>query len=178
MSLVSLYIPDAPVEDIVARRIRLELGGQEYLLPTLSMECGDAWRAAVNAAAPAAIAALDDLADFVSVVAYLNNQVETVYELLRRYDELGLGYRGRSELVLPDWPTARALASEEDIVTAFLGVLKRAYPFAVVVLLAASSGIPAARMPSPATETEPTSSGPTRPARPNTAGRRRRSARS
>jgi hypothetical protein len=177
VSLLS-YLPTRSAEEILAGEVRVVLGRRDYVLPVLPIERNEQWTQAENTALGPVLAGLDEQQTSAELFAYLCRLSSTVYAQLVSYDELGIDPDlGRIERVLPPWTEARKIATESEIVSAFLGVLAAAYPLAVELLrLAVTTGTLAA-MASRATASEaPDSSAPISRSERRSAGRRARRA--
>jgi hypothetical protein len=175
MSLLR-YLPTPTAEEIVSGRMRIVLGRQDYLLPVLPIERNEQWQRAEDAALGVARALLDEQKEAAETLAFLARQAETMYAQLVAYDGLGIDPElDRIERILPDWEAARKVATESQILAAFLTVLAFAYPLAVDLLRVTEVGL--FMMASQATASEaPVSSVPTSRRERRSAGRRAKSA--
>jgi hypothetical protein len=157
MDLGSL-LPPRSIEDILAERVRLVIGGEVYDLPALVIEKNDEWKASLEADLTGMLAALDEAGNDVgSIVATLSQEPTRLLNLLRSYDATG---------VLPDDATIRASMTPIGILRAVLEVWRAANPLVDIAVAGMSLN-----------EVMPKRSRrPTNVSRPNTAGRSAKSA--
>lgn len=124
--LLKEFLPERSAEDIWAERIRLRLGGQEFILSVLPMAANDVWKAKVSERAAGLFAGLDGLKTMGDVIAIFGTvETSTMVELLRAYDRDG---------VLPDDGWLRENVSEQSVLRAFLEVFATANPTMAAVL--------------------------------------------
>lgn len=118
MDLASL-LPPRSVEDILAERVRLSIGGQEYHLPALVIARNEAWKAKLDAEMTALLARAQDEDDPGKVLEALAADTAPFLDLLYLYDETG---------VLPDRETVRSSLTELGLLSAVLEVWRAANP--------------------------------------------------
>lgn len=119
------FLPERSAEDILAERIRLTLGGTEYVLPVLTIEQNEAFRVTLNTNLGGLLAGFDQLDSLPSIMARLGQATPVILETLAAYDREGQ---------LPAAAVLRSTCTEVAVSRAFFGVLAAAYPLAAVAL--------------------------------------------
>lgn len=168
------FLPERSAEDILAERIRLTLGGTEYVLPVLTIEQNEVFRASLSTRLGALMAGFDQLDSMPVILGRLGAATPVILEVLAAYDR---------DSILPPAEQLRTTCTEVAVSRAFFGVLAAAYPLAAAaldsvlsspellgVLLAEMAPKPTPAPPPTAGSSEPSST----PAAP-TAGPRKRS---
>ncbi len=138
---VRRFMPDvAPTRsagDILAGRIRVTIGRQEYVLPVLTRAAETRWLASLDASFNAYAAALESAPDSGSALALLAAHPDELYEMLLAYDETH---------VLPSHSEWAETGTSAEVVYAILEVWRAANPlldYAVAATTAAwTSGTP------------------------------------
>ena len=158
------FLPDRSAEDIFAGRIRLNLGGTEYVLPTLVIEDEEAWLAKMESSPLAAVLG-NAVSDSEAVLALMASSTATVpiLDALYAYDTSG---------VLPPREELRRSARPIEAVRALLEVWQAAHPLLGISLLGMQEMSRSLESLTPGPSPAPMSSPPT-----PMAGRRRKSAR-
>ncbi len=169
--LIKALLPERAVEDVLTGRLRMVLGGEEFVLPVLTIAKADEWRDTLAATAGNVMGLLEQQATVPSVMAWLSSNTDVLLVLIRAYDVTG---------VLPDDEWIRENATEPDVLKGFMLLLAASYPFVAAALdiLAANPGalrLVLEEFGTPTTS-QPESSSPTSTPRPITAGRSRASA--
>ena len=156
---VRSFAPPRSVEDILAERVRLVIGGEAYVLPALSIAANEAWKAGLEGDFVNLMTALQTAGDDVpAIVAILTRDPDWLIDHLIGYDRSG---------ILPDRAHLREGLTPLGVLRAVVEVWQAANPLADIGTLGfAMTG-------TPSSDTPPPSSSPRRP----TAGRRARSAR-
>lgn len=117
---VAGLLPPRSVEDILAERVRLTIGGQEYVLPSLTIDDNERWLAGLEAEFAALMSALDDAGDdMVSIVNTLTGDTDRLIDRLTDYDVTG---------VLPDRAAIRAGLTPIGLLRAVGSVWRAANP--------------------------------------------------
>lgn len=150
MARVSDLIPPRRLEDIVAQRVRLVLGGEVYDLLALTIADTEAWLGQMDGYVVRLLAGIDgdDLPE--RVIAALSTQGEDLMTLLLAYDKRG---------VLPPKARLRKLMTPFELLCSVLEVWRAANPLVDI-------GIDTLPKAEPPASPPPTSS-----RRRNTAGR-------
>ena len=138
-------------EDVLSGEIRVEVGGQPYVLPVLSIAANRRWKSSLTTEMGGLVAHLDDASSFADIYAALAAAEDNWLTLLRSYDQTHVLPDDLDEHVRPD-----------ELIAAVLEVWAAANPL-VGMGLALGSG------------TNGTSPGRTNGSPKSTAGRRRRS---
>lgn len=157
--MLDVIAPVRPAEDILARIVRITLGGKSYVLPVRSIRANREWKETFDERTKRVleqIRASDDADDTrAALVSALSSQINDLIDLLVSYDSSGiLPTREEIEDIEPD--------ATLDIIAAVREVLRAADPLVAIAI---------ARQ---ATRTE-TSSPPTSSPPVNITGRRRKS---
>lgn len=166
--ILTQFLPERSVEDILAGRVRLTFGGQAFDLPALTIDKCEAWQAEFSERLAQLFSGISQLDSAGAILGRLGSATDFQLELLRAYDEKN---------VLPDDAGLRAIATPDALLRATLEVLAAGYPLAasVVDLIARNPAMAKALvLELMKTQPPPPSSGSPRP----TAGRRGRSAKS
>lgn len=162
--LLRELLPERSSQDIWEERIRLRLGGQEYVLRILPMAANERWKDRVQSDAAQALAALEGVDSVADAVRVLHGvESGTLLALLHEYDIDG---------VLPDDEWMRDNVSEQAVLRSFLEVLSAAHPMLAVLVdtMIREPQVLSALM------SETRQRAPGNGSRPATAGRRARSA--
>lgn len=156
------FLPERAIEDIVAERVRLTIGGEEYILPAKVVEDNEAWLASLNADFRGLMDALDKAGDDTStIVALLTRDPDWLIDHLISYDHTG---------VLPDKATIRKGMTPIKLLMAVGEVWRAANPLVDIAAAALT-------MDSLMALTGPVASPRTGSSRRNTNGRRATSGR-
>lgn len=126
----SMFLPDvAPTRtasDIFSGRVRVTLGGREYVLPVLSWDESNEWLDALDEQAAGTLAKLDDAGDDgAEILALLEKQTDSNIAALVAWDKTGV-LPSRAELV--------RLASGAELMRAAMEVWLAANPLVVTVV--------------------------------------------
>lgn len=163
--LLAEFLPTRSSDDIIAERVRIRLGGEDILLPDLSIAETEAWQAQFAAELAVIVGQVSASDDPRLIMARLTGLVPLQLTLLRAYDRDGR---------LPDDEWIRTKASPSAVLKAFLEVLAAAHPMAAVLLdgiVRNPDSIRELIRQTPATASPP----PTNGSHPPTAGKRVRS---
>lgn len=163
--LLAEFLPSRSTEDILAERVRLRLGGEEFVLPDLPIEATEAWQTQFASELGVIYAQVGKAKAPADVMVKLLGLVPIQLSLIRGYDTSG---------VLPPDEWIRQHASPGAVLKAFLEVLAAAHP-TVGVLLDAAVRNPAAIRELMRDAPETTSPPPTNGSHPSTAGKPARS---
>jgi hypothetical protein len=151
-----LFVPELDLADVIAGRIRLTLGGEEYVLPTKTIEQNEEWQAQINRQLLSLLnAAADPKSSDQDMVRLLFAMGPEMIDLLVSYDQD----------TIPAKDVIRAKAQPHEVIRAVATIWANANPLV-------GAGIAGGTTPTPAGPT----SAPSRPSRPPTAGSRGRSA--
>jgi hypothetical protein len=135
------FLPERSAEDITAGRIRLTFGVGESARPVdlfvLPINANRAWKEKLEKTLGGVWEGLDGVADPSTMLAWLADQDTSMLDLLQAYDIHG---------VLPDKAWIEDHATNQQVLTAFLGVCAAAHPLAVSVIEAISSNSDLMRM--------------------------------
>lgn len=127
-ALVRSMLPERSPEDRAAGIIRIRLGrgkaGKEYQLPVLSIKQNRVWKKVFQDELGGLLEGLSQQADGRSVINFIGGLTEQQLVCVQAYDV---------DKVLPD---LEEVASEQQLLTAFLGVTAAAYPFAEAAMAA------------------------------------------
>jgi hypothetical protein len=158
MDLATL-MPARSVEDILAERVRLSIGGEVYTLPSLSIEATEAWVARMDGEFVGLMTGLEKAGDDIpKIVTILTSRPDRLLALLLAYD---LEHR------LPPEEELRRKLTPMGLLRAIMEVWRAANPLADIALAGLTRAIEQNGSPLP-------TSSPPRPM----AGRPRRSAES
>lgn len=119
------FLPERSAEDILAERIRLTLGGTEYVLPVLTIEQNEVFRASLSSKLGLLLAGFDQLDSMPVIMARLGASAPLLLELLGEYDQTHQ---------LPTAEQLRTTCTEVAVSRAFFGVLAAAYPLVAAAL--------------------------------------------
>ncbi len=167
------FLPERSAEDILAERIRLNLAGTEYILPVLTIEQNEAFRATLGAKLGGLLAGFDKLDSVPLILGRLGSATPVLLEVLADYDHTG---------VLPPAEQLRGSITEVAASRAFFAVVAAAYPLAAAALdsVLSSPELLAVLLDEVVPRREPptqeTLSAPSNTPAPPTAGPRKRSA--
>lgn len=138
--------PARSVEDVLAGRLRLSLGGEVYVLPVRSIAENRVWVESVEARLGAQTAALADATDLAQAALALGAvTAEQMLELVLSYDVSG---------ILPDYETAEAVVRPHELLAAVPLIGRVRHPLADLAVAIAEaeasrmSGLPSAPMSS------------------------------
>lgn len=125
---LSEFLPDRSIEDILAERVRLTIGGRDYVLAALTIEENEAWLAEVDGELAGTLEAVGDAGDDVqAILAALTGDSDSVLELLISYDKRG---------VLPPLDELRREVTPMGAIRLALTVWRAANPKADIALAA------------------------------------------
>lgn len=113
-------LPERLAEDVLAGRIRLVLGGQDYILPVRTIRENRAWREEMASELGLLTGGLAGIDSAPAIMARLAGATDAMQRLLRAYD---------GGAVLPDLDDA----TEPELLKAMFAVLAAAYPFAAAI---------------------------------------------
>jgi len=119
------FLPERSAEDILAERIRLTLGGTEYVLPVLTIEQNEVFRASLSERLGSLLAGFDKLDSMPMILGRLGAATPVLLEVVGAYDR---------DKVLPPAEVLRTTCTEVAVSRAFFGVLAAAYPLAAAAL--------------------------------------------
>lgn len=159
------FLPERAIEDIIAERVRLTIGGEVYSLPAKVVEDNEAWLAGLNTDFSALMNALANAEnDTTAVVGLLTRDPDWLIDHLISYDHTG---------VLPDKEAIRKTLTPIKLLMAVAEVWRAANPLVDITLAAMSlDNLLAITAPAPPASSPRTASSPR-----NTNGRRVTSAR-
>jgi len=121
MDLAALLGPRS-VEDTLAERVVLTIGGTEYVLPVLPMRASRDWEERLDGALVGLLAMVRDEGDDVAALLQaLSESPWPFIDLLLEYDRTG---------VLPDRDTIYSVETEMGLLCATLEVWRAAHPLA------------------------------------------------
>lgn len=89
MDLTDLVPPPSP-EDILAQVARIEMGGQEFVLPVLPIAERVRWEGNLDASLSAALSTIEGVPDVSGILAVFDGQEQALVESLAAYDRDGL----------------------------------------------------------------------------------------
>jgi hypothetical protein len=118
-------LPERSMEDILAERIRLVIGGQVYDLPVLPIAENRAWKERMDLELGYFLAALSTTDEMEAVYALFDANEALFMDLLRSYDKTG---------VLPPAADIEAALTPLGLVKAVLEVWRAARPLADIAL--------------------------------------------
>jgi hypothetical protein len=134
-------LPKRSVEDILAERIRLSVGGREYILPSLNLDDTEAWLNQINAEVSGLLSAVDAEADLGPLLAELQARQGRLVDLLVSYDKTG---------VLPPVEELRQGMTPMGLIRSVLEVWRAANPLVDIALTGLStSGLATIASPTP-----------------------------
>ena len=134
-------LPPRSVEDILAERVRLIIGGEVYDLPVLTIEQNRAWKERMDRELGMLFAAVSLEDDTDAILALFDGSEEAFMALLLSYDVHD---------VLPDRATIEAGLTPLGLIRAVLEVWRAARPLADIALLGMEAqGTPANGSPPP-----------------------------
>ncbi len=159
------FLPERAIEDIIAERVRLTIGGEEYVLPAKVVEDNEAWLAGLNADFRGLMGALANAEnDTSALVGLLTRDPNWLIDHLLSYDHTG---------VLPDRETIRKSLTPIKLLMAVAEVWRAANPLVDITLAAVTlDNLMAITAPVPSASSPRTGS-----SRRSTNGRRATSAR-
>lgn len=164
--LLAEFLPSRSTEDILAERVRLNLGREEFILPDLSIEATEAWQAQFATELGVIYAQIGQAKQPADVMVKLLGLVPLQLTLIRGYDTTG---------VLPADEWIRGNASASAVLKSFIEVLAAAHPTAGVLLDAVVRNPDLIRTLLREGTLETTSPPPTNGSHPPTGGKRVRS---
>lgn len=127
-------LPERSAEDIAAGRIRLTFGILESArtvdLSVLPISANRIWKERLEKSLGGVWEGLEGVADGSKALAWLGNQTFDMVDLLQAYDARG---------VMPDKEWILDNATDQQVLSAFLGVAAAAHPLAASLIEAASS---------------------------------------
>jgi hypothetical protein len=123
--ILTELLPKRSVEDVLAERVRVVLGGQEYVLPTLSIADAEGWRTEFARSLGVSLQGLSASSQPAVLLTYLGTQTDMVWRLISAFDKAG---------VLPSWEDVKPGTTEIGLARAFLEVVAAVYPLVVTVL--------------------------------------------
>jgi len=137
---LSALLPTRSVEDILAERVRLTIGGEEYVLPALSIEQTETWLDGLQTEVNALIGFLEMSGDDGGrIFAELTSKPARLLDYLVSYDQTG---------VLPDRDVIRRGLTPIGLLRAVLEVWRAANPL-VDIGLASMTDLLASVSPPP-----------------------------
>lgn len=125
-------LPERTAADLLAGRIRLRLGGVEYVLPVLPMKASAAWLESLDGRFTGLAENLEKAGnDVPRILELVAADEDGLLELLRTYDVHG---------ILPprDWITE--YATRPEILAATVEVWRASHPLAVTLVEATAAG--------------------------------------
>lgn len=118
--VIRSLLPERSVEDVLAGKLRLVLGGTPFTLDVLTIDKADEWRAGLLVAFGDVVGQLEEQVNVPGVVAFLGSNTASMLVLIRAYDQAG---------VLPDNDWIRSHATEPEVLRAFVLILAASFPF-------------------------------------------------
>ena len=140
MAEITDLLPKRSVEDILAERIRVSVGGREFILPSLNLDDTEAWLGSINGEAFGLLGLLDESEDIGSVLATLAASPAKLLDLLRAYDKGG---------VLPPIEELRQGFTPMGLLRTVLEVWRAANPLADITLAGLTSELGTIASPPP-----------------------------
>lgn len=141
MAEITDLLPARSVEDILAERVRLSVGGREFILPSLNLDDTEAWLTSINAEVAGLLAAVDADVDLGSLLAQLQSRQSALLDLLVSYDKTG---------VLPPLDELRKGLTPMGLIRSVLEVWRAANPLVDIALSGLStSGLATIASPTP-----------------------------
>jgi hypothetical protein len=157
------FLPERTIEDMIAERVRLTIGGEVYILPAKVVEDNEVWLSGLNGDFRGLMEALSKSGDDYSVVVgLLTRDPDWLIDHLISYDHTG---------VLPDKAVIRKSLTPIKLLMAVAEVWRAANPLVDIALAAMTMDTLLAL-----TAPTPTALPPTGSSRRNTNGRRATSA--
>lgn len=127
MELRDLLPEPRSVEDVLGRRIRLVIDGEEFVLPVLAIRENRVWTDRLDGEVVRVLAAIDDAGDDIgAVLAALSKAPGRFMNLLLTYDLHG---------ILPSRERIEAVWTEVDLLMACLEVWRAAHPLVDIGLV-------------------------------------------
>lgn len=127
-------LPERSAEDITAGRIRFTLGiaesAREVDLSVLPINANRIWKERLEKALGGVWEGLDGIANPTAMLGWLAGTTESQVDLLQAYD---------ARSVLPEAAWIYDNATDQQVLSAFLGVCAAAHPLAVSVIDAVST---------------------------------------
>jgi hypothetical protein len=118
-------VPERTVEDVLASRLRMRFGEQEFVLKVLTIEESDHWRDQVEANASDVLERLGGEANAAGLLTFMGMQTPLLLGLIHEYDVHD---------ILPDDVWLKRNATEPEVLKAFILCVVAAYPFVAAVL--------------------------------------------
>lgn len=150
-------MPERAVEDILAARVRVSVGGQLYELPVLPRAANRRWKETIEGQLGALLSTLDATEDVPTLLAALTAQQDALLDLLISYDQSG---------VLPSRDVLDETATDADILRAVMEVWRAANPLVGIALAGLASPI-ASTLPEPTSSPRPNGTSPRRRSKPS-----------
>jgi hypothetical protein len=141
MAEITDLLPARSVEDILAERVRLAVGGREFILPSLNLDDTDDWLNQINGEVAGLLASVNDDADLGSLLVQLQARQDGLLDLLIAYDKTN---------VLPERDQLRKGLTPLGHIKAVLEVWRAANPLVDIALSGLStSGLATIASPKP-----------------------------
>jgi hypothetical protein len=131
-------LPERSMADVIAQRVRVQLGGREYLLPAKVIDDNERWKRQLDVVMTALLASMDEDGDAGSALGVLSTDPEPFVQVLLSYDHTGL---------LPDRDTLRATVTEYELLVAVLECWRAASPKVDIALVSATTAIRTGTLP-------------------------------
>ena len=142
-------LPPRPVEDILAERVRLSIGGKVYDLPALSIEANEAWLVTLNEDVSGLLGGLNAAGeDAAGIIGMLAAEPDRLVDLLYSYDQ--------SSVLLPREELRRAV-TPLGLIRIVAEVWRAANPLVDIALAGMALALPAE--PSPTRTSSPPRNG-------------------
>lgn len=113
-------LPERSVEDVLAGRLRMTLGGTVFDLPVLTIAQADTWREKLLAAFGDVMNRLESEVNVAGIIAFLGTNTPTMLTLIHDYDR---------DAILPDDDYIRGHATEPEVLRGFVLILAASFPF-------------------------------------------------
>jgi hypothetical protein len=129
-----LILPPRSVEDVLAERIRLSIGGEVYDLPVLTIAENRVWLERVDLELGLLLTRISMSGDTDEMLALFDGSTAIFLDFLRSYDTTG---------VLPSTEVIEASLSEVGLVRMVLEVWRAARPLADIATIGATMDVQA-----------------------------------
>lgn len=151
--MLESFGPERTVEDVLAGRLRVTLGGETYVLPVRSIASNRRWVESLDTDLGGLLAAVNEAGDDLGAIssAFTRIGAEELLGLVLAYDDTG---------VLPPKDELEETTKPHEALMAVMGIRRVQNPLADAGLAAASSAI--VGMPSPEPMSSPRMNGASR----------------
>lgn len=115
------FLPERSSEDILAGRVRLSLGGEDFILPVRTIRENRLWKELMRQELDELLGGFSDLSTTGEILARVSAATDAQIALVRAYDSGG---------ILPDLEDV----TEPELMRATFAVLAAAFPLAATLL--------------------------------------------